>query len=160
MAFVKVAFDVTSGSFPAGGVARYAHRLANSLRTLRGEELLPVALTHHRLIQRVEGVCHRRWPRHLLDWFWKRALPPNFETLVGPVDLVHVPLPLPVVSRCPQIVTVHDLAWLADDRFHPGQAPGPEEMQARFDRCRGVICVSESVARQLQALEPMRVALP
>ncbi|MDP7033122.1 MAG: glycosyltransferase family 1 protein [Planctomycetota bacterium] len=147
---VKIGYDATSGSFPSGGVSRYAYRLAEALRQARGDDFVPVALTHHALRQRTEGVLHRRCPRRILTWLWSRELYPPFERFSGPVDLVHVPLPLPVFSRSPQVVTVHDLAWLDDPRYHPGAAPDREEMQGRFDRCAGIICVSEPVARAVR----------
>ncbi len=46
---MKIAYDATSGSFPSGGVSRYAYRLAVALRQVRGDDFVPVALTHHAL---------------------------------------------------------------------------------------------------------------
>ncbi|MBI4230644.1 MAG: glycosyltransferase family 4 protein [Planctomycetes bacterium] len=149
---MKVAYDYTTAAFPHTGVWRYARELACALARAHPGDFRPFALTLRRLPLPIEGTLHRRVPRSLLDWIWNRPLPFPLERFTGEADLVHIPHPLPVQARAPQVVTVHDLAWLADPGFHPGRAPGAAEMRARFARCRGILCDAEPVAAQVRSL--------
>jgi glycosyltransferase involved in cell wall biosynthesis len=90
-------------------------------------------------------------PLPLLYDVWARAARPSIEAATGPVDLVHVTVPVRIPQgRAPVVATVHDLFPLTD----------PERLTARgarltsaglrwlLDHARAVMVPSEVVAAQ------------
>jgi glycosyltransferase involved in cell wall biosynthesis len=66
-------------------------------------------------------VVDRRVPVSILNYAWHRLEWPPVERLAGPVDVVHAAHPLLIPSsRAAQVLTVHDLFFLA----HPEHARG------------------------------------
>ena len=57
-------------------------------------------------------VRHLPLPRIALYEAWSRVPFPPVEWATGPVDVVHATTIIPAASRAPQIVTVHDLAFV------------------------------------------------
>jgi glycosyltransferase involved in cell wall biosynthesis len=91
-----------------------------------------------------------RTPLPLLYELWARGRGPSVESVTGPVDLVHVTLPLRVRCRSPLVATVHDLFPLS----RPGDftARGARLMRTGIEWIRAnaaaVMVPSSTVAEQ------------
>jgi glycosyltransferase involved in cell wall biosynthesis len=115
----------------ATGIARYARGLASGLEPLisAGEnELVVVTARDCGSVPQPQNVLNvrRRWL--YLGWLVLSA--PRLEWLVQGLDLVHVTSPtIPVATRLPLIVTVHDLMPLTHPQWYPAREV------AMFKRC-------------------------
>jgi glycosyltransferase involved in cell wall biosynthesis len=122
---VRILLDYRPALRERTGVGEYVHELARALAAgapAGGER--PDAITlfssswKDRLTPRDVGpvtYVDRRIPVRLLNWAWHRLEWPPVERLTGQVfDVVHSPHPLLLPSaRAAQVVTVHDLDFLA-----------------------------------------------
>jgi glycosyltransferase involved in cell wall biosynthesis len=84
---------------------------------------------------------------------WNRFGRPMVESATGPVDVCHSTVAIPAGSRAPQVVTVHDVAFVE----HPERFTrhGVRVMRAGLERCRTaqrVLVPSEATCRDLLAL--------
>lgn len=84
---------------------------------------------------------------------WNRFGRPRVETVTGPVDVCHSTVAIPAGTRAPQVVTVHDVAFVhTPERF---SKHGARVMRAGLERCRVadlVLCPSQATRTDLTAL--------
>ncbi len=84
---------------------------------------------------------------------WNRVERPRVERAIGPVDVCHSTIAIPAGTRAPQVVTVHDVAFVhTPERF---SKHGARVMLAGLERCRTadlVLVPSAATARDLAAL--------
>ena len=154
---MRVALDVTAAATGSTGVARYVNELR---RTLASQvEVVPFAFG--RAVDVAGGdVSQWRLPLRLLHRSWPVVAWPRVETLVGCVDVVHVPDLLPPPLRAPLVMTVHDLAALEHPDLHPARRVQAQRRQlAAAHRAAVVLAVSEVTAQALRhrGIDPDRV---
>jgi glycosyltransferase involved in cell wall biosynthesis len=117
---MRVALDVTPAMTGATGVARYTREMHRELSGLdvqvaafaigRGPHAAPV------------GTRHIGVPLRAVQSFWRLTGQPTVERLVGRVDIAHTLDLQPAPSRCPQVMTAHDLLAISHPHLHsPGQ---------------------------------------
>jgi glycosyltransferase involved in cell wall biosynthesis len=151
------------------GVGRYAIELAAALRALPGapEIVLASAAERRPLPDPLRGapVAHLRGPRAAALGRWLLLGRPLLERTTGPADVVHVLAPfVPVPTRAPLVVTVHDLFTVDHpDWYRAWERAGYRRGLAQAAReAAAVIAVSESVAHALTAeldVESERIAV-
>jgi glycosyltransferase involved in cell wall biosynthesis len=103
------------------GVGEYMHQLVRAYARAAADEVAvftsswkdrPAAGLAAELGARV---IDRRIPVRVLNYLWHRAEWPPVELVAGPCDVVHAPHPLLIpATRAAQVVTIHDLFFLAD----------------------------------------------
>lgn len=147
---MRVVLDTTFALRGASGTGVYLVRIAAALREL-GVEVVEVA-DERRRPPAGGGV---RSARNLMrDLWWTDVALPTRAREAG-ADVVHHPLPAAaLMSRMPQVVTVHDVAFERlpqhfDRRFRE-YARRAHRAAARYAAC--VVCVSETTARDVRAL--------
>ncbi|HVF54391.1 MAG TPA: glycosyltransferase family 1 protein [Actinomycetota bacterium] len=101
-----------------GGVAVAALGMARALRDTHKIHLTGVAAAHRRPAppQWTPPVPVRRLslPRPLLYEAWHRLRAPAVERATGPVDVIHATTMAIPPRKAPLVVTIHDLAWIAN----------------------------------------------
>ena len=84
---------------------------------------------------------------------WNRVDWPKVESVTGAVDVCHSTVSIPAATQAPQVVTVHDVAFVhTPERF---TAHGVRVMRRGLDRCRRadlLLCPSRATADALAAL--------
>lgn len=105
-----------------GGTAVAALRVADSMATVDGVDLIGVAGWHRRppLAPWTPSIPVRRLPgaRPALYESWLRLGQPRVEMAAGRVDVAHATTVIPCPSKAPLVSTVHDVAWRhAPDQF-------------------------------------------
>lgn len=92
-------------------------------------------------------------PRRALYELWQRSPVPRLEWSTGPVDLVHATTWAVPATRLPLVVTVHDLAFLADPGHFTahGAAFFRRALSAVCERAAAVVVPSASTARECLA---------
>ncbi|MGI8938779.1 MAG: glycosyltransferase family 4 protein [Iamia sp.] len=105
-----------------GGSATSILNLAGALTRRDDVEVVGVAARHPESPEAAFAppvpVEQLALPRHVLYETWHALRRPRVESATGPVDLVHATAVAVPGSRAPLVVTVHDLAFLAE----PGHA--------------------------------------
>lgn len=137
-----------------GGTGVSTLRLARELMDISGVELTFVAGRHRR--PPVAGFVPpgpvRMLPiaRPLLYETWLRFGWPRVEAATGAVDLVHATAGIPAATRQPQVVTLHDVAFLRrPDRLTRHGARVLTRAVEKAHEATIVCCPSESVRRDL-----------
>jgi glycosyltransferase involved in cell wall biosynthesis len=102
-----------AGRHPTG-IGRYFRELVGALRAVAASEQLVVssAREHEDAAWLPPGVQKAivPWPRRPVQLAWSLGSGPWLEQGLGPLSVVHLLQPFPPVkTRCPQLVTVHDL---------------------------------------------------
>lgn len=103
----------------------------------------------------VPPVAVRRLPigRPWLYEAWNRIGRPRVERTTGPVDVCHSTVAIPAATTAPQVVTVHDVAFVHTPELFTRH--GVRVMQAGLERTRSaemVLCPSETTIDDLVAL--------
>jgi len=91
---------------------------------------------------------------------WTRIGWPRVESVTGPIDVCHATAQIPAATRAPQIVTLHDVAFLArPDRLTRHGARLLTRAVERARRAEIVVCPSATVSGELvdHGLDPGRV---
>jgi glycosyltransferase involved in cell wall biosynthesis len=126
-----------------GGTAVSALEVARRLVERADVELVLVAGRHRdRPSQPFEppGPVHQlALARPWLYEAWNRTGRPRVESATGRIDVCHSTAAIPAPSRAPQVVTVHDVAFV----HHPERFSrhGVRVMRAGLERCRGAALV-------------------
>ncbi len=131
-----------------GGTAVAALELCRALDERDDVELVGVAGRHRTAPADdfVPPIPVHRLPiaRPWLYETWNRFGRPRVERATGAIDVCHSTLAIPAASAAPQVVTVHDVAFIhTPERF---SAHGVRVMTAGLERCRSaavVVCPSE-----------------
>lgn len=121
---VRILFDYRSALRQRTGVGEYAHELAVALDHASAETRDTVVLFTASWRDRIDPaalaamphvtVVDRALPAAALTRAWNRWEWPPIEWLAGPADVVHAHTPLLIpASRAAQVVTIHDLYFLA-----------------------------------------------
>jgi glycosyltransferase involved in cell wall biosynthesis len=145
---VRVALDMTPAVVGGTGVARYAEELAAALEAA-GTVVRRFSIARHP--DPDPRRRHLRIPRRWVERAWSVAKVPRAEWLVPGIDVVHATDLVPVPSRHPSLVTVHDLAALEHPHLHPAVAVEQQRRQLRaLERATLVLAVSETTAHALE----------
>jgi glycosyltransferase involved in cell wall biosynthesis len=143
---VRVLLDTSCALRGAGGTAVYVRRLAGALREA-GVEVVEAA-DRSRGAPGGGGAASLRNAAH--DLRWRASLSAQART--ARADVLHHPLPARAWrAPCPQVVTVHDVAFLeAPDLFARGFRTWARlDHRAAARRAAAVICVSEETRAQV-----------
>jgi glycosyltransferase involved in cell wall biosynthesis len=140
-----------------GGSATAALHVARRLATRPDVELIGVAGRHRRPPDPAfrPAIDVRTLPlaRPWLYETWNRFEWPPVERATGPVDVCHSTIAIPAATKAPQVVTIHDVAFLrAPERF---TSHGVRVMKAGLERCRRadvVLCPSMTTLGDLVEL--------
>ncbi len=155
---MRIGFDVRPALRETTGVGRY---LIGLLPALMGQGAEITALSSSRKDRfpagRLSGarLVDRRIPVRLLDQLWLHLGWPKFETLAGPVDLVHSPTPFPLPSRsAASVVTLHDLFFVRQPEAVAASIRNEwvDRVGAALKQVDAIICVSEHTAREAREL--------
>jgi glycosyltransferase involved in cell wall biosynthesis len=146
---VRVLLDTTYARRGRSGTAVYLECLAAALRD-EGAEVLEAA-NERRRAPAGGGPGSAR--NLALDEWWTQVELPRLAAAAR-ADVLHHPLPaLALRARCPQVVTLHDLAF---ERLPEQFSPGFRRWASRAHRhaARGaeaVVCVSQTTRRDARA---------
>lgn len=138
---LRVAYTLEQCWHPVpGGTAVAALEVASRLAARDDVELIGVAGRHrrapHAAFMPPIPVSSLPVGRPLLYEAWNRFGWPIVESVTGVVDVCHSTAAIPAATKAPHVVTVHDVAFLADpDRF---TRHGVRVMRAGLERCRAV----------------------
>jgi len=163
---VRVLLDTSFAARGPSGTAVYIERLAHALRA-RGEVELLEVRQPRRMRRGSDGA--RRNPfrsaaNAALDAAWLQGGLPRAARRLG-ADVIHHPLPAhAALTRAPQVVTVHDVAFEAlPDRFDPAwRAIARRSHRAAVGHAGAVVCVSEATAGdavEMLGADPRRVVV-
>ncbi|MDQ3677102.1 MAG: glycosyltransferase, partial [Actinomycetota bacterium] len=157
---MRVLLDTTYARRGSSGTGVYLDRLASALR-VEGVEVIEAA-NERRPAPAGGGAGSAR--NLALDAWWTQVELPR-RARAARADLLHHPLPaLAERAPCPQVVTLHDLAF---ERLPEHFAPGFRRWASRWHRhaARGagaVVCVSETTRLDALArwgLDPERIVV-
>jgi len=146
---MRVMLDTTYARRGHSGTAVYLEQLVAALRA-DGVELLEVA-NERRRAPAGGGAGSAR--NLALDEWWTQAELPRLAREQD-ADVIHHPLPaLAARAPCPQVVTLHDLAFeRLPDHFSPGFRRWASLAHRRAARgADAVVCVSETTRRDARA---------
>ena len=143
----------------ASGIASYATGLAEAL-----VELTPPA--DRITVITAPGCGHTTAPLHLLPGnrrylygAWRYGHLPPLELLVRGLDLVHVTAPIvPVPTRKPLVITIHDLMPVTNPEFYPASEVANYLRCLRWaERKAAVVLVpTETIAADIRRLTSLR----
>lgn len=157
---MRVLLDTTYARRGPSGTGVYLDRLAAALRA-EGVEVVEAA-NERRPAPAGGGAGSAR--NLALDTWWTQVELPRRARAAG-ADVLHHPLPaLAQRAPCPQVVTVHDLAF---ERLPEHFAPGFRRWASRTHRhaargAQAVVCVSETTRLDVLArwgLDPHRIVV-
>lgn len=153
---MRVAIDTSYAARGPSGTGVYVEELVRALRA-RGEVEV-VELRQPLRFRRGGGNLARSAANAALDRLWERVLLPRRAKAAG-ADVLHHPLPAHGGSL-PQVVTVHDVAFLTHPEwFDPKWRRVAERAHRRaVARAAVTVCVSETVARQVTGAQRKVVA--
>jgi glycosyltransferase involved in cell wall biosynthesis len=143
---VRVVLDTTFSRRGASGTAVYVARLAEALEA-EGVEVCQVANER----RGSPGAGSATSVRNLLeDWRWTAVELPRQARRLG-ADVLHHPLPAHSRGPCPQVTTVHDLAFVSHpELFDRRFAVWAAQAHARAVRRAGaVVCVSQATRAEM-----------
>ena len=146
---MRVLIDTTALRRGRSGTAVYLEGLIPALREL-DVDVVEVANEHRRAPAGGGAGSARNW---LADAAWARRELPRRARAEHP-DVLHHPLPAHAAgASCPQVVTVHDLAFeRLPDAFDPRfRAWAHRAHRAAARRAAAVICPTEATARDVRA---------
>jgi glycosyltransferase involved in cell wall biosynthesis len=147
---VRILLDTTFLQRGPGGTATYLRHLAPALRE-EGVEVIEAANQQRRP---PAGGGAGSWLNLAGDAWWSGVELPRRAAAVG-ADVLHHPLPaLARWSPCPQVVTVHDVAFeRLPECFDPRFRAVARRAHRRAARgAAAVVCVSETTADDVRAL--------
>jgi glycosyltransferase involved in cell wall biosynthesis len=119
---VRIVLDYRPALRQRSGVGEFVHGLAGALAASPGADQFAVLSTSWkdrpdtRLAVELPGVqiIDRRIPVRPLTWAWNRLEWPPVEWLTGRADVIHAQTPVLIpASRAAQVITIHDLDFLA-----------------------------------------------
>ncbi|MEA2150250.1 MAG: hypothetical protein QOD69_2080 [Solirubrobacteraceae bacterium] len=146
---MRILLDTTYARRGRSGTAVYLERLSAALRA-EGVEVVEAANERRRAPAGGGGGSARNLA---LDEWWTQGRLPRLAREAG-ADVLHHPLPaLAVRAPCPQVVTLHDLAF---ERLPEHFSPGFRRWASRAHRraARGadaVVCVSQTTRQDARA---------
>ena len=146
---MRVLLDMTYARRGHSGTGVYLERLAAALRA-EGVEVVEAA-NGRRPAPAGGGAGSLR--NLALDEWWTQVELPRRARAAG-ADVLHHPLPaLAVRAPCPQVVTVHDLAFeRLPEHFSPGFRRWASRAHRRAARgAAAVVCVSQTTRRDARA---------
>jgi glycosyltransferase involved in cell wall biosynthesis len=146
---VRVGLDVTPAVTTHAGLARYTNQL---WRTLVGRDDVDVrAFALGRGRGRLELPVRRlHVPLRVLRPLWGFAAWPRVESIVGRVDVAHSLALMPVPTRAPQVVTLHDVLPVSHPELYPAETV--DRFQAELDGARRaavVVTTCEATAEEI-----------
>lgn len=156
---LPVALDFRPALLSRTGIARAVRELAAALAPQPDLDLhlFGHSLAHARVpMRRSSGATLHRWPipgrwlPHLARWGWPA------ERLAGHARLFHwTDYVFPPVARAKVVLTVHDLAFVRDTRWHGADA---QSLRARtklaIDRADVLVAPSQATAQDLADFAP------
>ena len=150
---MRVAIDTSYAAQGPSGTGVYIERLVEALRARGNVEVVELRQPRFR---RGGGNPLRSAANAVLDELWIRVLLPR---RARGADVLHHPLPAHGGSL-PQVITVHDVAFLTHPEwFDPGWRRVAERRHRRaVARAEVTVCVSEAVARQVEGAREKVVA--
>ncbi len=173
---MRILLDYRPALRDRSGVGEFAHGLARALAAQPGGDDLRILTTSWkdrpdaRVAAELPGVTivDRRIPVRGLTWLWNRMEWPPVEWLAGAADVVHAHAPLLIpASRAAQVITIHDLHFLARPDRSEGEMRRdfPALVHAHARRADHVVVSSHyaagEVARELSvARERITVCSP
>jgi glycosyltransferase involved in cell wall biosynthesis len=155
-----VLLDTTYAGRGPTGTGVYVDRLAAALR----DAGVVVIATRNRWRGAPGGTVLRSLANYMCDRVWTVAVLPWIAWRRG-IDVIHHPLPArSPVAPCPQIVTVHDLAFVRRPQlFAPRYARwAPRAHRAATRGADAVVCVSEATRDDVVAywrVEPAKLVV-
>ena len=137
-----------------GGTARSMLRLAQAIEETGAVELVGVVGRHRNPPEAdcVPTIDVQRLPvgRPLLYDAWDRLNWPKIESVTGPIDVCHSTAGIPAVCGAPQVVTIHDVAFLRrPDRLTRRGALVLTRAVERARLAEAVVCPSHYVRSDL-----------
>jgi glycosyltransferase involved in cell wall biosynthesis len=151
---VKVAVDVSAIPAQPAGAGRYVLRVVEALATSGAVELELVSrkddlVRWQPFASEVHAVAPNSRPRRLL---WEQMAGPG---IASAADVWHGPhYTMPLLSRRPTVVTVHDLTFFDNPEWHERSKVGFFRWMIRQSarRANALLCVSERTAARLHEL--------
>lgn len=151
---LRVGLDVTALVAGDTGVARYARMHFENLRANHGIEARAFAIGRGSATPRC--VRRVRVPLRVVQAAWRHVALPRAEWLVGDVDVVHSIDIVPPATRCPLVMTVHDvLPLVLPEEYAPRQRAMIERQLERA--CDAALVVTTCHATAAEILERTRV---
>jgi glycosyltransferase involved in cell wall biosynthesis len=150
---VRVGLDVTPAVTTHGGLARYTQELWRALAQRPEVDVHAFALG--RGPQGNFGLPLRRLhvPLRFLHLLWRTVRWPRAETFSGRVDVVHTIALTAAPTRCPQVVTVHDLLPITHPHLYPPGADLHQRSELRAAAGADVIVTTcESTADEIASV--------
>jgi glycosyltransferase involved in cell wall biosynthesis len=148
---VRVALDMTPAVVAAGGVARYATALQQALLARSDVQVRSFAVG--RGTGRPTNTRRIPVPARVMQFAWRAWGRPRAESLVGGADVVHSVDLLPPPTRCPLVMTIHDVLPLTHPQFFPDRSVRQAQDQlAAVDRARVVVTTCRATAADIAAL--------
>jgi glycosyltransferase involved in cell wall biosynthesis len=151
----RVAIDATALVAGSTGVARYATELLRGLARHQDLDIAPFAVG--RGPTPPEDVRRLRLPLRVVQPLWQRTGLPRAEHLVGGCDVVHSLDIVPVPTRRPLVVTVHDVLPLTiPHRYQDRQRRMIEAQAAALPGADLVVTDCEATKAELLAHTAVR----
>jgi glycosyltransferase involved in cell wall biosynthesis len=148
---LRVALDVTPELIAEAGVARYSRELRRALERRSDCTVVPFAIGRGGN-QLPPQARHVHVPLRIIQSGWRSLGLPRAEHIVGSVDVVHSLDLLPPPTRCPLVVTIHDLVTSELPALHPARSRRMQRLQLEaLERAAAVLTVSGSTAEALRA---------
>jgi glycosyltransferase involved in cell wall biosynthesis len=147
---VRVGLDVTAAVTTRGGLARYAIQLWRELATRDDLVVKAFALGRGSDTRLELPVRRLHLPLRLLRPLWRLTGWPRVESIVGSIDVAHSLALMPVPTRAPRVVTLHDVLPVSHPELYP------RETIARFHaelegarRAAVVVTTCEATAQEI-----------
>lgn len=148
---LRVALDVTPELVAEAGVARYSRELRRALERRGDCSIKPFAIGRGPY-QLPPQARHVRVPLRVVQRAWRAFGLPRAEHIAGSVDIVHSLDLLPPPTRCPLVVTVHDVLTSELPTLHPPRSRQTQRLQLEaLGRAAAIVAVSDSTADALRA---------
>ena len=153
---MRVAIDTSFAARGPSGTAVYVEQLVRALREAGTVDV--VELRQPLRFRRGAGNPLRSAANAALDVLWTRVLLPRRAAAAG-ADVLHHPLPAHG-GRLPQVVTVHDMAFVRHPEwFDPRwRRVAARRHRRAVARAAVTVCVSKTVARQVEGARRLVVA--
>lgn len=145
---LRVAFDVTPVISGRTGIARYVNQIGAAVEGC-GVELRKFAIGRSSFPAPAD-TRHLPIPARLVERWWQSVPWPGVERLVGGANVVHATGPLLPATRCPLVITVHDVAAMRYPELHPSRHVQQQRAAVHaLQRAAVILAVSRTTADDL-----------
>jgi glycosyltransferase involved in cell wall biosynthesis len=155
---MRVVVDVTAVPAQPAGAGRYVLRLVAALTAEAEVDLALVARTDDedrwRELAPLASVAAEAPPERPLRLLWEQTKAPRLARSLG-ADVWHGPhYTMPLRSRVPAVVTIHDLTMIDHPEWHERSKARffPRMIKAASRRAAALVCVSQPTADRLHEL--------